>query len=253
MEALILKDEDGRFRCPCGHTAPAKWNVKRHMKDSCKVVKAASLNVDKAAVAELKASLEAEKALRMGAVARIEELTEETASLKAKIKELEARPSRTVTNHNIDDLPPIRKFRLNRGVQHVSLDEEMLPSKTLVKELLSDPMTAVPKYFELKYFTGTVTPSIRMTNVKKRELLVVECGQDGTNRWARVDTGDTIEWLVDTSYDELRYHYKAKREPAYKRWTKQERLDEPAYDKTPAFKKMKKDFEEIIIQHSKKP
>ena len=58
----MTKDEDGMFICPCGHHAPAKWNVKRHM-ESCKVVKAAARNVDKAAVAELKASLEAIAAL----------------------------------------------------------------------------------------------------------------------------------------------------------------------------------------------
>ena len=252
----MTKDEDGMFKCPCGHHAPAKWNVKRHM-EGCKVVKAAALNVDKAAVAELKASLEAKEALLTAAKARVEQQAEEIASLKAENKELKARPSSTVTNNitniNIVNLAPIQMYhRALRKVMNVSLDEELLPSKTSVQPLLSEPETAVSKFVELKYFTGVAMPSIRMPNVKKPELLVVERDKDGTNRWATADKNETIGWLVEKSYDELADHYEAKREPAYARWTQRECLDAPGFDQTPAFKKMKKDVESMIIQHRKR-
>ena len=51
-------DESGNFVCPCGFKRTVKFNVERHML-VCKTVKAATMDVDEAAMAELKHSLAA--------------------------------------------------------------------------------------------------------------------------------------------------------------------------------------------------
>ena len=135
--AMVVKDDEGQFKCPCGHTASNKWNVERHMRN-CKVVKAAALNVDEAAVTELKESNEAKEAMLAAAKTRIEELTAENASLKAEIKELKARPStRTTINNNMNitmnivHLPAVRKIHPETGrATWEPLD--VLPNKELV-------------------------------------------------------------------------------------------------------------------------
>ena len=111
---MITQDGDGLYKCPCNYRSPAKWNVERHVK-SCKVVKAATLNVDASVVADLKASLEAKEALLTAAKTAIEQLTAENGSLKAEIKELKSRPPRTtvttnITNNITVNLPAIQKI-----------------------------------------------------------------------------------------------------------------------------------------------
>ena len=251
--AMITQDEEGVYKCPCNYRSPAKWNVERHVK-ACKVFKAATLNVDQAALAELKASLEAKEFLLTAAKTTIEQLTVENGSLKAEIKELKSRPPRTtvtnITNNITVNLPAIQKIHhLSGAVIKVTLDE--LPSPTLVQPLLSQPQSAVHKYVELKYFTATDTPSISMPNLKKPELRVVERGRDGTNRWVTADKNETIEFLVDKGIEELEEEYNAKDEPEYSRWSQREGLDDPGFDQRPAYKRMKKDVEAVIIRHRK--
>ena len=255
--AMVVKDDEGQFKCPCCAYAGPKWNVERHMKN-CKKVKAAALNVDEAAVAELKESHEAKDALLAAAKTRIEELTAENASLKAENKELKARHSTrtTINNNNITmnivHLSAVQKIHPTTGkATWEPLD--VLPDEALVQPLLSQPETALCRYVEMKYFTGNGTPSIQMPNVSKpRELRVVQLDRSGTKRWASTDTSETIDWLVEKGLDELDEEYDAMTQPAYANWANREGLRDEGFDKMPAFKKMKREVQTTIIQHSRR-
>ena len=56
---------------------------------------------------------------------------------------------------------------------------------------------------------------------------------------------------VCTGIEELEEEYNAKNEPEYSRWSQREGLDDPGFDQRPAYKRMKKDVEAVIIRHRK--
>ena len=192
---FVAKDESGNFVCPCGFKRAVKFNVERHML-VCKTIKAASMQVDEAEVAALKESLAAKDLLLTAANARVDSLASENDELKRENRELKKRKSSSVTNitNNITvNLAPFQEFNAHRGkVQFCNIT---LPDKKLVRSLLHQPESAVPKYIKAKYF-NTETPSIALPNVKKPELRVVEKGRDGVSRWVTIDKDSTIETMV---------------------------------------------------------
>ena len=247
---FISKDESGNFVCPCGYNRAVKFNVQRHML-TCKTVKAATMQVDETEVAALKESLAAKDLLLTAATERADSLATENDELKQQIRELKKRKSGSVTNitNNITvNLTPFQEFRSHRG--RADICAFTLPDKELVRSLLRQPESVVPKYIEAKYFT-TETPSITLPNVKKPELRVVEKGRDGITRWVTVDKDSTIETIVDRGIDELENTYKATRVEAYAQWLEREGLDANGFNHAPAYKKMKKDVEAVILKNRK--
>ena len=249
---FITKDDTGLFACPCGFKSHIKFTVERHLK-TCKTVKAASMEVDEAALLDLKQSLAAKELLLSAANARVDALESEVGRLTKENRELKKRKSGSVTNitNNITvNLPPFHVFSSSLGKGTISTDYS-LPDKSLVKSLLlRDPASAVPKYIEAKYF-ATQTPSIVLPNVKKPELRVVEKGRDGESRWVTVDKDETIESMIDRGFEELEETYNAKRMKPYASWIEREQLEEDGFDRKPAYKRVKKDVEMVIINSRK--
>ena len=249
---FITKDDTGLFACPCGFKSPIKFTVERHLK-TCKTVKAASMEVDEAALVDLRQSLAAKELLLSAANARVDALESEVGRLTKENRELKKRKSGSVTNitNNITvNLPPFHVFSSSLGKGTISTDYS-LPDKALVQSLLlRDPASAVPKYIEAKYF-ATQTPSIVLPNVNKPELRVVEKGRDGESRWVTVDKDETIESMIDRGFEELEETYNAKRMKPYASWIEREQLEEDGFDRKPAYKRVKKDVEMVIINSRK--
>ena len=105
----------------------------------------------------------------------------------------------------------------------------------------------MPEYIKAKHFSDE-EPSVVLPNVKKPELRVVQKGRDGISRWATVDKDETIERMVSRGIDELEDTYEALRIKAYAAWAKQEGMDADGFDKRPAYKKIKKDVETVLLQ-----
>ena len=253
--AFMTKDEAGLFSCPCGYKRALKFSVQRHM-TICKTVQlAAMLSDDITAVAELKTVLAAKDQLLNAADARVVELQTENEALKGENRELKKRKQagssviNNITNNIIVNLQPFQAFNAHWGKVQVC-NNVTLPDKAFVLSCLQNPESAVPTYIEAKYFAAE-TPSILLPNVKKPELKVVEKGRDGVNRWVTVDKEETIERMLDTGIDELENNYSALSVKPYARWAAKEGLDADGYAKMPAYKKMKKDVEHVIISHRK--
>ena len=247
----MAKDDTGLFACPCGFKSPIKFTVERHLK-TCKTLRAASMEVDEAALVDLKQSLAAKELLLSAANARVDALESEVDRLTKENRELKKRKSGSVTNitnHITVNLPAFHIFSSGLGKGMISRDYS-LPDRALVQSLLRDPASAIPKYIEAKYF-ATQTPSIVLPNVKKPELRVVEKGRDGERRWVTVDKGETIESMIDRGFEELEENYNAKRVKPYANWIEREQLEEDGFDKTPAYKRVKKDVEMVIMNSRK--
>ena len=246
---FVTKDESGNFVCPCGFKRPVKFNVERHML-VCKTVKAATMQVDETEVAALKESLAAKELLLTAANAHADSLASENDKLKQEIRELKKRKGGSVTNitNNITvNLPPFQEFDAHGRIRFCKVT---LPDKELLRSLLRQPGSAVPRYIEAKYFK-TETPSIVLPNVKKPELRVVEKGRDGTSRWVTVDKDRTIETIVDDGIDELENTYNATCVKAYATWLEDEGMDADGFDLRPAYKRIKKDVEAVILKSRK--
>ena len=248
--AFMTKDDTGLFACPCGFKSPIKFTVQRHLK-TCQVVKAASMEVDGAAMEELKQSLTAKELLLSAANDRVDALESEVDRLTKENTELKKRKSSVtnITNNITVNLPPFHVFSRSLGKGTISTDYS-LPDKALVQSLLRNPPSAIPKYIEAKYF-ATQTPSIVLPNVKKPELRVVEKGSDGESRWVTVDKDKTIESMIDIGFEELEETYNAKRVKPYANWIEREQLEEDGFDKKPAYKRVKRDVEMVIMNSRK--
>ena len=210
---------------------------------TCKTIKAAAMEVDEAEMAELKESLAAKQLLLAAANARVNVLEAEVDTLKKENRELKKRKNAgsvtNITNNITVNLPPFRELC------------RYLPASEEVLSLLNNPASAIPKYIEVKYFQGE-EPSIVLPNVNKPELRIVERGTDGLPRWVTVDKDDTIDRMVVNGLDDLDGHYDAsRRAPAYKSWIRTQELDQTGFDKKPAYKKLKKDVEKVILSHRK--
>ena len=208
------------------------------MRNNCKTMKAASMEVDGAAMEELKEALVAKDLLLSAANARVDALEAEVNATKTEMRDLKKRKSESVTNLNITNnitvnLPPFHdwSYLQRKGMYSLSY---ALPDKALVRELLKNPPSAVPGYITAKYF-ATDTPSIVLPNVKKPELRVVEKGNNGEIRWVTVGKDKIIETMVEKGMEELAENYDAKCKSCgpYASWLKREGLEEDGYDRKP--------------------
>ena len=179
---------------------------------------------------------------------RVDALQTEVDRLTKENRELKKRKGSSVTDITVN-LPPFNVF--SHGLRKGTLSSDYsLPDQALVQSLLQHPASAIPKYIEAKYF-ATPTPSVVLPNVKKPELRAVEKGRDGVSRWVTVDKNETIESMIDSSFEELDDKYGAKRVKPYADWIDREHLDEDGFDKKPAYKRVKKDVEMVIMKSRK--
>ena len=237
---FVSKDESGNFVCPCGFKRTVKWNVERHML-VCKTVKAATMEVDEAAMAELKQSLAAKDLLLNAANARADSLASENEELKQENRELKKRKlSGSVTN-----------ITNNINVSILAYGSEPLPDTQDVRKILLPPETSIARYIALKHFRDPSTSNLRISNKKSKTIQVFE--PDGNNhlRWTEKDRKEMIEKLVDENLDELTETHGAAKVEQWRRWYESSGLEEPGYDKTDAYKRIERDVEALIISSRK--
>ena len=180
------KDESGNFVCPCGFKRTVKYNVERHML-VCKTVKAATMDVDEAAMEELKHSLAAKDLLLNAANARADSLASENEALKQENRELKKRKSSgSVTN-----------ITNNINVSILAYGSEPLPDTQDVRKILLPPETSIARYIALKHFRDPSTSNLRIGNKKAKTIQVVEPDVNSQLRWTEKNRKEMIEKLVD--------------------------------------------------------
>ena len=192
--------------CPCGYQSKRE-NVKRHM-STCKRIKAAERVTDgisdvneRLVVTEEK--LAAKEALLDAGTKRASELTEENSSLKNENKQLKKQVkekasttvniTNNITNNINVTIAPFQEFLKNGAA---SLCQMPAVPDDQVRRLLLTPAVSVPKYIALKYLE-TETPSLRIPNVSRSYMEVVQKERDGICHWVRVDKGDTLNQIAD--------------------------------------------------------
>ena len=238
---FVSKDESGNFACPCGFNRTVKFNVERHML-TCKTVKAATMDVDEAAVAELKQSLAAKDLLLNAANARADSLASENEELKQQVRELKKRKSGSVTN-----------ITNNINVNILAYGSEPLPDAQDVRKILLPPETSVARYIALKHFRDPSTSNLRISNKKAKTIQVFEPDVNSQLRWTEKDRKEMIEKMVDENLDELMETHGAAKLAQWRRWFESSGLEEPGYDKTDAYKRIERDVENMLLSQKAQP
>jgi cell division protein FtsB len=251
---------DGEFCCPVGEdhrgAKGTKSNVTRHMR-KCKLYKAAVAQVDETNLREanmqLQIQLKATQDLLTTATAQVQTLSTHNDQLSARNAQLESevkalKKRKVTTNNNTFNFVNINIVPVfdadGRLVEYDKLDNP--PQESVVRRLLKVPESAVPKYIELKYFSGD-EPPIVCKNVRDNKVHVVQNDLNGKRKWVCKDKKATIDALVENGVDELESYYDADSVSKWKEWADKEL---PTVSETlPAYKKMVKDVEAVILNH----
>ena len=246
--------------CPCGYQSKRE-NVKRHM-STCKRIKAAERVTDgisdvneRLVVTEEK--LAAKEALLDAATKRASELTEENSSLKNENKQLKKQVkekasttvniTNNITNINVT-IAPFQGFHKNGAAR--LCDMPAVPDDQ-VRRLLLTPAMSVPKYIALKYLE-TETPSLRIPNVSRSYMEVVQKERDGICRWVRVDKGDTLDRMVEAGAEDLTGNYGGLQNMMCAKWFDEWwPLDYQAKSRKAIAKRWKRDVEHMILNKRK--
>jgi hypothetical protein len=214
--------------CPCGRRGRSD-NVQRHML-TCKVFKASKVETDgisdvKERLVAVEEKLEATTTLLDAANQRVQDLTEENASLRGEIKELKKTKSPTVnitnnTTINVNVTPYQCLWSMGPMKDTPKLVDQPPVPDDQVRPLLKRPAFAVPKYIELKYLK-TEFPNLRIPNVSRPYMDVVQKEHSGTCRWVRVDKKETLSKLVENGIQDLETEHDAMNVTEYKNWSTQ--------------------------------
>ena len=96
--------------------------------------------------------------------------------------------------------------------------EPPILSPAVVKELLRHPSESIPKFVQMKHFTGpTCSRNIHLPNRRGNTVQVIEeC--NGTLRWVHKDRRTLVDNLVERHMEELREHYEADHVRAWRQW-----------------------------------
>ena len=232
--------------CPCGKRGRSD-NIRRHMRDHCKLLKAAadgSFDLSNATKETLITALSVKDA----------QLTE----AQARIAELEAQPK--VTNNINGNVTVTINPVLDRDGGLI--DPESLPWKRVVHKKLAKqtPSEAVPEYVKMKHFLcGPEFSNLRIEN-EETGLEVVQETKDrrGPCDWKPAPEG-TLEAVVENAFCELENHYElaSVHGLGWKEWTDSEKLwmqdeegDTVIDTNKEAFAKAVADTEEMIAGFS---
>ena len=171
----------------------------------------------------------------------------ENKQLKKQVKE-KASTTVNITNNitnNINvTIAPFQEFLKNGAA---SLCQMPAVPDDQVRRLLLTPAVSVPKYIALKYLE-TETPSLRIPNVSRSYMEVVQKERDGICHWVRVDKGDTLDRMVEAGAEDLTGNYGGLQNMMCAKW-----FDEWWFDKSrkATAKRWKRDVEHMILNKRK--
>ena len=129
--------------------------------------------------------------------------------------------------------------------------EPCVVSPAMVQQLLLQPSESVPRFVELKHFTGPIhSRNIHLPNRRGNTVQVVE-QHNGGLRWMHRDRKTVVDELFERHLDELRVRYAAEQVCVWREWYRTEGLGDLHARDTVSWKEQLTKVDLILMNNQK--
>ena len=227
--------------CVCGYSSQDRSNLRRHIR-SCKMERDRQhSDLIESLRTTRKSLIEAQAMISQRDIALIDS-RREVEHLRKKLQRREATSRIT----NVRDC----NICIYNSVYPHSKEGILLP-QAIVDPLLRTPSESVPRFIQLKHFTGpNIARNIHLPNRRGNTIQVVEeC--DGVLRWVHRDRKTTLDTLFERHLNELRNVYGAESVETWMQWYQGKGLSDETRRHTIEWKEQLGKLDLVLINHQR--